>query len=965
MTSALPRILHFLLGLCFLLYSQPAPAEADKGEKAVRVGYYEDGDYMRRTHSGEYVGFNFEYLQEISKFSGLTYQVVDGVSWEHTLEMLEKGEIDILPAVYYTPERAQKILFSELPMLSLYTTLNVRADDGRYSYEDFSSFRGMKVGIIANSKDGKKFRQYCRDNGLDLIIVPYAETAGLLDALADKTLDGVAITHLGRNSVFRSVAQFSPEPMYIAVAKDRPDLLARINKAMNIIDLRDPYYAMRLHAKYFSVSTEQKPVFTEQEEAFIAEKKIIKASYDPSWAPLEYTDPATGRFTGVVADLFKHIESESGLLFDFIPLPQLKGLEMAAKGEIDVVCVMAGDYLWNEHYNFNTTGEYLSSPALLVRPRQGGEIKTIALQQGYWLSKSIAEENPGKKILYYDSVKECFNALLEGKADATYANAHIVNYLRAEPRYATLNATPLGRYTSQLRIGVSRHADPRLFAILDKCVQYISMEEMDDLVLKNTIKPRSIRLRDFVAEHPAEVISGIVAVFGLIILLLAYSLAMKSRHNVQIQSLLYRDRLTGLDNIDKFYVECNRLLAGPKNEYALLYGDISQFKIVNDNFGFAVGDELLRAYAAILRDSVGQGERCARVSADHFILLLRYQGWELLLARTKDMAQSLDVWRYAQGLPYKIGTVFGVYLVNKTEKHNIHLMLDLANYARRNAKLTMRGPLVLYDEKMRQDALLQQELSGHLESALEHGELTAWFQPKVDMPSGEIIGSEALVRWNHPARGLLMPGSFMPLFERTGAVVQIDIYVFEQVCKALSQWNKQGLPVHPVSCNFSSLHFDRADFPRQLADIAARYEVPHALLEVEITESSIMRNPESACAQIMQLKERGFLIAIDDFGSGYSSLGQIQQIMADVLKLDRSFVQRNILGAREQIVLSNVIRMATELGMSVICEGVETGEQADILIQLGCRNAQGFFYAKPMPRRDFEQLLQKGARLPV
>lgn len=316
-------------------------------------------------------------------------------------------------------------------------------------------------------------------------------------------------------------------------------------------------------------------------------------------------------------------------------------------------------------------------------------------------------------------------------------------------------------------------------------------------------------------------------------------------------------------------------------------------------------------------------------------------------------------------MPYKIGTVFGVYLVNAAEKHNIHLMLDLANYARRNAKLTMRGPLVLYDEKMRQDALLQQELSGHLENALEQGELTAWFQPKVDMPSGEINGSEALVRWNHPARGLLMPSSFMPLFERNGAVVQIDIYVFEQVCKALKQWSKQGLPIHRVSCNFSSLHFDRADFPQQLADIAARYDVPHALLEVEITESSIMRNPESACAQIMQLKERGFLIAIDDFGSGYSSLGQIQQIMADVLKLDRSFVQRNILGTREQIVLSNVIRMATELGMSVICEGVETGEQAEILIQLGCRNAQGFFYAKPMPGRDFEQLLQKGARLPV
>ena len=394
-----PRILHFILGLCFLLSPLPLLAEPEKTEKAVRVGYYEDGDYMRRTPGGEYVGFNFEYLQEIAKFSGLTYRVVDGVSWENTLAMLEKGEIDLLPAVYYTPERAKKMLFSELPMLNLYTTLNVRADDGRYSYEDFDSFQGMRVGIIAGSKDGEKFRRYCRDNNLNLIIVPYAETADLLAALGNKTLDGVAITHLGRNSVFRSVAQFSPEPMYIAVAKDRPELLTRVNKAMNVIALRDPYYALRLHTAYFSVNAEQKPVFTEQEEAFIARKKRIKAAYDPTWAPLEYTDPSTGRFAGVVADLFKHIESESGLLFDFVPLPQEKALEMAARGELDVVCVMAGDYLWNEHYKLNTTGEYLSTPALLVRLRQGDEIKTIALQKGYWLSKSVTEENSGKKIL--------------------------------------------------------------------------------------------------------------------------------------------------------------------------------------------------------------------------------------------------------------------------------------------------------------------------------------------------------------------------------------------------------------------------------------------------------------------------------------------------------------------------------------------------------------------------------------
>lgn len=954
------RLWPLLLSLCFLLLPLPAPA-AQKME--VRVGYYEDGDYMHRNRDGEFIGFNIEFMQEIAKYSGLRFRMVDGGSWQNTLALLEKGEIDVLPAVYHTPEREHKMFFSAQPMLSLFTTLNVRQEDGRYAYEDFSTFQGMRVGIIAESKDGEKFRQYCLDNNINLTIIPYAETAPLLNALEDKTLDGVAITHLGRNSIFRSVAQFSSEPMYIAVARNRPDLLARINKAMNIISLRDSYYAMRLYDKYFSVSANQKTVFTAGEQKFIQQKTAIKAAYDPTWGPLAYTDSKSGKFSGVVADLFRQISRDSGLLFDFTPLPQREALELASMGKIDVICVLAGDYLWNEHYKLNGTGEYLSTPAMLVRTRQQGEIKTIALQQGYWLSKSIAEENADKLILYYDSVADCLDAVLQGKADAAYANAHIVNYLRAEPRYANLNATPLGKYTGQLRIGVSRHADPRLFAILDKSIQYTSTEVMDDLVLKNTVRPRSLSLEEFVAEHPVKIISGLVAVFGLIILLLLYSLGIKSRSNRQIQDLLYRDSLTGLDNMDKFCMECKSLLAGSSDKgFALLYSDISQFKTINDNFGFAVGDQLLRAYAHIMRDTVDEGERCARVSADHFILLLRYTDWGSLAARIEGIDKALDEWRRSQGMPYRINTVFGVYQVNPLEKRNCHLMLDLANYARRNAKQQRgKNALVLYDEQMRQNALIQRELSGQLELALEQGELEAWFQPKVDMPSGKIIGSEALVRWRHPTRGLLMPGSFMPLFERNGSVTEIDLHIFEQACKALRHWQERGLPVLPVSCNFSSLHFDKPDLPGRLSAIADRYHVPHACLEVEITESSIIHNPDAACEQLMQLKERGFMIAIDDFGSGYSSLGQLQRLMADVLKLDRSFVQSDMLGERERIVISNVIQLATQLGMAVICEGVENKEQAVILMQLGCASAQGFYYARPMPQADFEALLQKGA----
>ena len=165
------------------------------------------------------------------------------------------------------------------------------------------------------------------------------------------------------------------------------------------------------------------------------------------------------------------------------------------------------------------------------------------------------------------------------------------------------------------------------------------------------------------------------------------------------------------------------------------------------------------------------------------------------------------------------------------------------------------------------------------------------------------------------------------------------------------------MPLHTVSCNFSRLHFDRPEFPRQLAEIAERYSIPHEMLEVEITESAIMKNPEATWLRLIQLKQYGFKTAIDDFGSGYSSLGLVQMLNADVIKIDRSFVQRDLPGQRAQIVLSSIIRLALELEMAVICEGVETADQAAILMRLGCFKAQGFYYAMPEPEHEFEARL--------
>ena len=498
--------------LCCLFFC--FPAQSDDNAVSIRVGYYEDGDYMSRGRSAEYIGFNIEFLQKLAKVGGMRYEMLDEGSWENAWHQLLEGHIDMLPAVFRTEEREKEVLFSNLPMGTLYVTLNVRVDDKRYGYEDFSSFQGMRVGIIRGSSDGERFLRYCEKFGVKPIIVPYAETQALLSALEDGTLDGVAITHLGRSSTFRSVAQFSPEPVYIAVAKNRPDLLARLDAAMNAIVLRDPNYMMRLYDKYFAVSMAQQPVFTKEEEAFLKQADVVVAAYDPSWAPLEYTDTETGMFSGVTSDLLSTFSRYTGLRFRFEPIDQAEALEKVKKGLIDMVCSVTGDYLWDERNKMYTTRYYLRAPIMLVRTKQPHAIERIALQGGYWFSEHVAADHPGKEIIFYKNVRECFDALLKGDADAVYANVYVTNYLLTERRYESLAATSMSKYTSEICFGISKCADPRLLSILDKCIQYTAPERMDELVLKNTTKPRQITLLDFVAQHLIEVGCGMLAVSG-------------------------------------------------------------------------------------------------------------------------------------------------------------------------------------------------------------------------------------------------------------------------------------------------------------------------------------------------------------------------------------------------------------------------------------------------------------------
>ena len=814
----------------------------------------------------------------------------------------------------------------------------------------------MRVGIIKGGEVGESFKRYCAQNGVALTIIEYDETQELLDALGSGTLDGVAITHLGRSSVFRSVARFAPTPMYIAVSKQRPDLLAQINRSINDILLRNPDYRTDLYDKYLSPSSNQVPVLTKEEVEYIeAADEPIHISYDPSFAPFSYKD-AEGELNGIMADIFARIAEKSGLDFQFEACPAATALRAVKLGETDAISVVDGDYLWDERNHMNTTLRFLNTPSAMITQAERTEIEVLALPEGYQLSEHVAQNNPEKEIQYYDSIQACFDAVLDGKAQATYTNTQTANYIISDPKYEKLHVTALTQYPNDLCIGVSKSADPRLFSILDKYIQYMSNEEIDTLLLNNSVSVRPITMEAFVHQNIWLITGLVAAVSGIIILLLCINLFDISRSKRRIQDLLYRDELTGLDNINRFYVRAEELLATGK--YAVVYCDIDRFKLITDTFGFEEGDEVLRAFGSILQKSMEDRECCARLSADNFVMLRHYKQWETLAADLMHIQAVLNKWRGERGIiPYEIAVSFGVYQADAGETNDMKQMLDFANYAMRSAKTAAGGSCFLYDEQMRNKALFEQGLEGRLASAMEQGEFEAYYQPKVDMDTGRIVGCEALVRWNHPEQGLLMPGSFIPFFEKKGLIVRVDLHMFEQVCRTVRRWLDEGRPAVTVSCNFSQMHFGHDGFAGQVSEIADRFQVPHHLLEVEITESAIADAPESVSSALTELKMRGFQIAIDDFGSVYSSLGQLQRLRADVLKLDRSFVCAGLQGPREQIVIENLVNMASELGMEVVCEGVETQVQVKVLQDIGCHIAQGYYYYRPMQTAAFEQLL--------
>ena len=266
--------------------------------------------------------------------------------------------------------------------------------------------------------------------------------------------------------------------------------------------------------------------------------------------------------------------------------------------------------------------------------------------------------------------------------------------------------------------------------------------------------------------------------------------------------------------------------------------------------------------------------------------------------------------------------------------------------------------VAVYDDSMRLSLLREQRILDEMETALEKKQFQVYYQPKHDTRNGDVSGAEALVRWIHPEFGFMSPGEFIPLFEKNGFITELDLYVWEEVCKTMAFWKKKGLPPISVSVNLSRADFGKYHLAQKIQDLADKYEIPHELLHLEVTESAYTDNAEQIIHVVDELREMGFKIEMDDFGAGYSSLNMLNELSIDVLKLDMRFVQTKSF-TRNKSILRFIISLSKWMNLITVAEGAETKEQVDELRSLGCDYVQGYYYAKPMSEEKFEIYLAK------
>ena len=947
-----------LMLFCFLTVNESA---ADIEDVPVRIGIPKDSDFYYIDDNGAISGYGCEYIEFISKVSGLKFDFIHGENMNECLSMLQKGEIDILNGVIFTPARSRIYDYTDYQTGIVFGQIFAQKNNTKMVYGEFKSMNDIKIGLLFGGWQNRSFFEYANKNNLTHTSIIYKDTNSLSAALQKGEVNAIVLNNMYFSENEKPIARFSPRPFYFVTKKGNTKLLDRVNNAISQILVENPNFNSNLVRKHFPNDTTAL-ILSEEEKIFIKNSDVITVVYDKLLIPFRSDDYENNEAViDINADILRLISEKTGLKFKFVEGRNYEEcIKLVAQGKADMILNYDAYYKTLKLNNIILSDTFLSTPIVILGFEKSIEQNSIfAIPRKYDFARKYVEDYyPKNKIIVYGSIEDCLTAIERGEATFTFENVHMANKVIREGNYSGLSIVTVATLMDNIPFALRHDIDENIVRIINKAINSISSSELERVLYKHLISKPNVTFSIFYSHNKlliftlASIFLAILSVaFGVTILI-----QIKSRKSVW--RMAYIDQLTGIGNLNKFKIDAEYLLKKNHNTtYVIEKLDIDRFKFINELYSFLEGDLVLKDLSKSIEFIMNKDkDTYARVGSDEFVILKSYKLLEQIEKSRIVFENKFFEIHAKNNMHIKFPT--GRYVIERGET-DITKIFEKVNYAHRLAKQQKGNMVCLYDDKIKTSALYAREIESKMEIARDEQKFLVHLQPKYFLRDNSIIGAEALVRWESEEGKLIHPGKFISLFEQNGFILKLDFYMVERVCEVIRSWINEGIEPVAVSVNFSRLHLlDHISFLRKLCEVVDRHGIPRYYIEIEFTESVIFNNEEVFTDIFIRLNNAGFAISMDDFGTGYSSLGMLKNIPVDVIKMDKSFFTNSNDPERSEIVISHIMLMAKNLDISTIAEGVETEEQIEMLKKVGCDIAQGYFYSKPLCVKDFTALLK-------
>ncbi len=920
---------------------------------------------VNETESG-FSGLACDYLDAVSKYTGDSFTYVKGTSAE-LFEMLKDGDIDAIACVstdemkWYEKrlggtEDNPLFMKTGAALISRFSAVYVY-DDGAYSemvLDDVSVIRRMNIGYLNEDKD-----RYFDDGGFfyseiaGANFIEYDDAEKMKSDFVSGEIDAVVKDCMRPWSNETIVYQFPAKSGYFVTRANNGDISAKLETGLMSLFSEHPTFYGDIYERYVANFGSRKFALSADETDFKKSHSEVVVGFNLGADIMRCYDERNGTLSGVTGAIMEKYAEVTGLSVKIKPYSTLDDcLTGFENNEVDLVYggVQASDQSdKQEEY-------YISAPAvkfpLVFAGKNGTEIfdtMTIAVDKGnVEASKSIERFFPDATVNYTDTVAQACEMVMGGDCDVVCMAGYNMLYLKGNdyPRLEMITALPV--YSTEC------------FALRADNKALIGLTEKALLQINGTSITADIYNLVEIVEHSATITSRrwflIIVYAGLVVLTIA-AVILIARAVMRRTEI---DPLTG-GVTKKTFIEksIKTIKKSGTNKWALVVFDIDKFKFINDHLGYEEGNRMLERMFKTLGDHMFKDEMYARISDDNFACCIHD-------ASDNDIENRLDSIFEEFGRRNSLFVSYPVQFsggacrleqcVDKYGAVELNVAIDRCNIAKKTIKGMHKSAIAFYDGKIREKTLREKDFENAMPEALEHKEFLCYIQPKYGARSRKIEGGEALIRWKSSDFGFVFPDQFIPIAERNGFVVELDFFILEEVCKAMRRWLDMGLEPVIISVNQSRMHLSHDDYIWRLREIVDKYSIPYEYIELEITETVFTDNSELLLQIMQKLHDIGFQLSIDDFGSGYSSLNMLKDIPADVVKIDREFFNGTVNSDKGRAVITTVVDLAKKLRMHVISEGVETLDQVEFLDEINCDLIQGYYFAKPMPLKDFEEL---------